>query len=168
MLPRLRSPATALRVAVPSFVAPIACVLAVAAFGLAGCSRQVPPPSASAGQVSALERTDVRVGSGAEAVSGARVSVHYTGWLYDRSRPDRKGTQFDSSRGGQPFQFVLGTGQVIPGWDQGVLGMKVGGQRRLVIPAALAYGDSGAGGVIPPGATLVFDVELIDVATPAG
>jgi FKBP-type peptidyl-prolyl cis-trans isomerase FkpA len=91
------------------------------------------------------------------------VTVHYTGWLYDQAKPDRRGAQFDSSRGGQPFQFVLGAGQVIAGWEQGVQGMKVGGQRRLLIPAALAYGEHGAGGVIAPGASLVFDVELLAV-----
>ena len=108
--------------------------------------------------------TDVIVGTGRDAQPGNSVVVHYTGWLYDATRADRRGAQFDSSRtAGQPFQFVLGAGQVISGWDQGVQGMKVGGQRRLVIPASLAYGDSGAGGVIPPGATLLFDVELLEV-----
>ncbi|MGB7904775.1 MAG: FKBP-type peptidyl-prolyl cis-trans isomerase, partial [Steroidobacteraceae bacterium] len=90
--------------------------------------------------------------------------VHYTGWMYDNAQPEKKGAEFDSSRkSGQPFSFVLGQRQVIAGWDQGVNGMKVGGQRRLVIPSALAYGDRGAGGVIAPGATLVFDVELLGV-----
>ena len=90
--------------------------------------------------------------------------MHYTGWLYDKERPEGKGTEFDSSRkSGQPFSFRLGAGDVIAGWDQGVAGMSVGGQRRLIIPAALGYGETGAGGVIPPGATLLFDVELLDV-----
>ncbi len=90
--------------------------------------------------------------------------MQYTGWLYEASATDKKGKQFDSSlSSGQPFRFVVGSGQVIKGWDQGVLGMKVGGRRRLVIPADLAYGDSGAGGVIPPGATLVFDVDLVGI-----
>jgi len=90
--------------------------------------------------------------------------VQYTGWLYEVSAPDDKGKQFDSSRTtGQPFRFALGTGQVIKGWDQGVAGMKIGERRRLIIPAELAYGDSGAGGVIPPGATLVFDVDLVAI-----
>src|SRR4030095_13510138 len=101
---------------------------------------------------------------GAEAASGKPVLVHYTGWLYDPSKPDQKGKKFDSSRDRQsPFGFTLGAGQVIKGWDQGVAGMKVGGQRTLVIPAALAYGDRGAAGVIPPNATLIFDVELREV-----
>jgi FKBP-type peptidyl-prolyl cis-trans isomerase len=90
--------------------------------------------------------------------------MNYTGWLYEAAAADKKGKQFDSSKaGGTPFSFTLGTGQVIKGWDQGVLGMKVGGQRRLTIPADLAYGDSGAGGVIPPGATLIFDVDLLAI-----
>jgi FKBP-type peptidyl-prolyl cis-trans isomerase FkpA len=137
-------------------------VLACAAF--AGCSRPTPPGVASADQATTLGITELVVGSGAEATPGAKVTVHYSGWLYDHARPDMKGTEFDSSRkGGQPFSFLLGQKQVISGWDQGVTGMKVGGQRRLVIPSTLAYGDAGAGGVIPPGATLVFDVELLDV-----
>jgi FKBP-type peptidyl-prolyl cis-trans isomerase FkpA len=144
-------------------LAPLAVVLI--ALLVTGCSKPPAPSVPAAGaQVASLESQDLVVGSGAVAANGSKITVHYTGWLYDPARPDHKGTQFDSSRtGGEPFQFVLGTGQVIPGWDQGVQGMKVGGQRQLVIPAALAYGDSGAGGVIPPGATLVFDVELVDV-----
>ena len=143
----------------------VAALLACA--GLAGCGRPAPSPVAPANQVTALERTDRVVGQGTEATPGAQVTVHYTGWMYDDARPEKKGATFDSSlKGGQPFSFVLGQQQVIAGWDQGVAGMKVGGQRRLVIPAALAYGDRGAGGVIPPGATLVFDVELLDVQPP--
>jgi FKBP-type peptidyl-prolyl cis-trans isomerase FkpA len=112
---------------------------------------------------SLLIKTDLRPGTGAEATTGTQVSVHYTGWLQDTSKTDGKGTQFDSSVGGPPFGFRLGGGQVIAGWDQGVVGMKVGGQRQLVIPADLGYGAAGAGGVIPPNATLVFDVELLGV-----
>lgn len=105
-----------------------------------------------------LQVTDVTVGSGREAAEGDTVTVHYTGWLMD-------GTKFDSSRDrGQPFSFTLGEGRVIPGWEQGVAGMKVGGTRELVIPPELAYGRRGAGGVIPPDATLKFEVELLDVA----
>ena len=111
----------------------------------------------------AFSQTDLRAGTGTEAASGRRVTVNYTGWLYEQGKTDNKGTQFDSSVGREPFTFVLGTGQVIPGWDRGVAGMKIGGQRRLVIPPDLAYGAAGAGGVIPPNATLVFDVELLDV-----
>ena len=104
-----------------------------------------------------LQIQDVKVGQGAEAKSGSTAVVHYTGWLTD-------GKKFDSSRDrGTPFDFQLGAGQVIAGWDQGVAGMKVGGQRKLVIPADLGYGAAGAPPVIPPGATLVFDVELLDV-----
>ena len=134
-----------------------------AAFLVVGCAKMSAPSASPANQVAQLEQTDLVVGQGAEATNGSRVTVHYTGWLYDAAAPEHKGRQFDSSRKGQPFSFDLGRGQVIAGWDQGVVGMKVGGQRRLVIPAALAYGDRGAGGVIPPGATLLFDVELLGV-----
>ena len=104
-----------------------------------------------------LKIEDVVVGTGAEALKGKQVSVHYTGWLTD-------GKKFDSSKDrGQPFQFALGRGQVIQGWDDGVQGMKVGGKRKLTIPPELGYGAQGAGGVIPPGATLVFEVELLAV-----
>jgi len=140
----------------------VAVILACAM--LAGCARPPLPAVAPANQVAALEVTDLVVGQGAEASPGATVTVHYTGWMYDHARPDKKGAEFDSSRkGGQPFRFALGQRQVIAGWDQGLTGMKVGGQRRLLVPSALAYGDRGAGGVIPPGATLVFDIELLGV-----
>jgi FKBP-type peptidyl-prolyl cis-trans isomerase len=115
-------------------------------------------------QVTELIRQDGRAGTGAEAISGRTVTVHYTGWLYDASRGDKKGTKFDSSRDrNDPFTFNLGAGEVIRGWDEGVAGMKVGGQRTLTIPAAMGYGARGAGGLIPPNAALVFDVELLDV-----
>ena len=111
-----------------------------------------------------LKMIDHKVGTGAEAVAGKRVTVHYTGWLFDESAPDNKGKKFDSSRDrGDPFVFPLGAGRVIAGWDNGVAGMKVGGQRTLIIPPAMGYGERGAGGVIPPNATLIFDVELIEV-----
>ena len=114
--------------------------------------------------VAELIKQDVRAGTGAEAVAGRTVTVHYTGWLYDPSRPENKGTKFDSSRDrNEPFSFGLGGGEVIRGWDEGVAGMKVGGQRTLTIPATMGYGARGAGGVIPPNATLLFDVELLDV-----
>jgi FKBP-type peptidyl-prolyl cis-trans isomerase FkpA len=111
-----------------------------------------------------LQKIDTKQGTGAEAVSGRPIVVHYTGWLYDESKPDKKGSKFDSSHDRQvPFGFFLGAGKVIKGWDDGVVGMKVGGQRTLIIPPALGYGERGAGGVIPPNATLIFDVELIEV-----
>ena len=111
-----------------------------------------------------LKMIDHKVGNGATAVEGKIVVVHYTGWLHDANAKDNKGAKFDSSRDrNEPFSFGLGGGQVIKGWDQGVAGMKVGGQRTLVIPPELGYGARGAGGVIPPNATLVFDVELLDV-----
>ena len=114
--------------------------------------------------VTSLQITDTTVGSGAEATRGKNVSVHYTGWLYDGKAPDRHGKKFDSSRDrGEPFEFRLGAGMVIQGWDQGVAGMKVGGKRTLVIPSELGYGSRGAGGAIPPNATLLFDVELLGV-----
>ena len=111
---------------------------------------------------SGLQYVDLSVGSGDVTKTGDRVSVHYTGWL---EKPDGgKGQKFDSSKDrGQPFQFVLGRGQVIKGWDEGVQGMKVGGVRELVIPPALGYDQRGAGGVIPPNSTLIFEVELLGI-----
>ncbi|HUR32696.1 MAG TPA: FKBP-type peptidyl-prolyl cis-trans isomerase [Vicinamibacterales bacterium] len=115
--------------------------------------------------ITSLQVTDVKVGTGTEATNGKTVTVHYTGWLYSEAAADKHGAKFDSSRDrNQPFPFTLGVGQVIKGWDQGVLGMKIGGQRTLIIPPALGYGSTGAGGgLIPPNATLVFDVELLGV-----
>jgi FKBP-type peptidyl-prolyl cis-trans isomerase FkpA len=113
---------------------------------------------------SGLQYEDTVVGSGAEAAAGQRVKVHYTGWLHAPDAPGARGRKFDSSKDrDDPFVFGLGGGQVIRGWDEGVQGMKVGGTRVLVIPADLGYGARGAGGVIPPGATLVFEVELLGV-----
>jgi FKBP-type peptidyl-prolyl cis-trans isomerase FkpA len=110
---------------------------------------------------SGLQYEDTTTGSGAEARAGQQVSVHYTGWLYNDGV---KGAKFDSSKDrNDPFEFALGDGQVIRGWDEGVQGMRVGGTRRLVIPATLGYGARGAGGVIPPNATLLFEVELLGV-----
>ena len=111
-----------------------------------------------------LTKDDAHLGEGAEATSGRQVTVHYTGWLFDANAAGNKGRKFDSSRDrNDPFTFRLGAGQVIRGWDEGVAGMKVGGQRTLTIPSELGYGARGAGGAIPPNATLVFDVELLDV-----
>lgn len=108
---------------------------------------------------------DVVPGTGAAAQAGQSVTVHYTGWLLDPNAPDGRGRKFDSSKDrGEPFEFDLGAGMVIPGWDEGVQGMKVGGTRVLTIPPELAYGPYGAGGVIPPNATLVFEVELLPTA----
>lgn len=114
--------------------------------------------------ITSLQITDTAVGKGDSARSGQDVTVHYTGWLYDAKAADHRGKKFDSSRDrGEPFAFKLGAGAVIRGWDQGVAGMKVGGKRTLVIPSDLGYGSRGAGGAIPPHATLLFDVELLSV-----
>src|SRR5688500_9600684 len=136
-----------------------------------GDTARKPAPAAPKAQVApsapakpAYTRTDLQVGTGRVAQKGRNLSVHYTGWLYDHTRPDMKGRMFDSSRDrGQP-SFELGAGQVIPGWDQGFDGMKIGGRRRLIIPPSLGYGvDGAAGGIIPPNATLLFEMELLDV-----
>ncbi len=142
--------------------AAIVCALLCA---LVGCGGK---PSASAASspipASSLSIVDLKPGSGNPIAAGQYAVVQYTGWLYEPAAPDHKGRQFDSSsNSGEPFRFQVGAGQVIKGWDRGVVGMQVGGQRRLVIPSDLAYGDSGAGGVIPPGATLVFDVDLVGI-----
>jgi FKBP-type peptidyl-prolyl cis-trans isomerase FkpA len=122
------------------------------------------PVAAPPSGVNSMQSVELRPGTGEPVAAGKIAVVQYTGWLYETSATDHKGKQFDSSRtGGQPFRFPVGAGQVIKGWDQGVAGMKIGESRRLIIPADLAYGDAGAGGVIPPGATLVFDIELIAI-----
>ena len=108
-------------------------------------------------------QTDLRVGTGTEATNGRTMTVNYTGWLYNPSGPDGKGSQFDTSSGRGPFSFVLGGNGIISGWNRGVLGMRVGGQRRFVLPPELAYGPAGSPPVIPPNATLVFEVELVNV-----
>lgn len=138
----------------------------VLALALAACT-PAKPPAELHGSVAKLQINDTAPGTGAVATAGSTVTVHYTGWLYDDTRPDRRGEKFDSSvERGEPFTFALGGGSVIKGWDQGVAGMKVGGRRTLLIPAEMGYGDAGAGGVIPPGASLVFDIELLDVKAP--
>jgi FKBP-type peptidyl-prolyl cis-trans isomerase FkpA len=143
------------------------CLLALVA-GTAGYSafadNAVKEQSSMKKTINQLESIDVLVGNGKEALPGTNVKVHYTGWLYDPGKPDGHGTKFDSSVDrGEPFMFFLGGGQVIRGWDEGVVGMKVGGKRTLIIPSLMGYGSRGAGGVIPPNATLLFDVELIEV-----
>ena len=130
-------------------------LLVILLFTAAACGGSSTSPTSGA----PYSQTDLVVGTGTQAAAGNRVTVAYTGWLYDSSRADGKGTQFDSNN----FTFTLGIGQVIKGWDQGVVGMRVGGQRRLVIPPDLAYGSAGSSGVIPPNATLVFDITLISV-----
>ena len=145
---------------------------ALLAFSISACADNASPPATGAAQstktnnvvVNELIKTDEKVGDGKVAVSGQKVTVHYTGWLYDPRAAKNKGTKFDSSVDrGQPFSFLLGAGQVIRGWDEGVAGMKVGGKRTLIIPSYMGYGARGAGGVIPPNATLMFDVELLEV-----
>jgi len=146
-----------------SAVVRAAAALAVAA-SIAACGGGAAPEENAGVSTTELMKTDEATGSGNEAVTGRQVKVHYTGWLYDAKAADHKGAKFDSSRDrNEPFEFRLGAGQVIQGWDQGVAGMKVGGRRTLTIPPGLGYGARGAGGVIPPNATLVFDVELLDV-----
>ncbi|MBL0090401.1 MAG: FKBP-type peptidyl-prolyl cis-trans isomerase [Ideonella sp.] len=113
---------------------------------------------------SGLQYDDTRPGTGDTAQAGQQVTVHYTGWLYDPTQADGRGAKFDSSKDrGDPFRFHLGAGMVIRGWDEGVQGMQVGGTRLLQIPADLGYGARGAGGVIPPNATLLFEVDLLKV-----
>lgn len=131
--------------------------------GIFGCSDST-TSTPTTGNDANLIINDITVGTGTEAIAGKTVSVHYTGWLYDASAQDNKGTKFDSSHDrGKPLEFPLGEGRVIEGWDRGVAGMKVGGQRTLIIPPELGYGSRGAGRVIPANATLIFDVELLGV-----
>lgn len=135
---------------------PLAIVVALAAFVFAQTGGPTKVTGKPKTTTSGVEYWDITVGTGTTAVSGKKVTVNYTGWLTN-------GKQFDSSIGRQPFTFELGAGQVIKGWDEGVAGMKVGGKRQLRIPPELGYGARGAGGVIPPNATLIFDVELLNV-----
>lgn len=132
---------------------------------LAACSAT--PQAHANGQVDKLTVIAQKEGAGAEAKPGMTVTVQYTGWLYDKDAKDHHGKKFDSSLDhGQPFSFVLGQGSVIEGWDKGVAGMHVGAKRTLLIPAALGYGAAGAGGDIPPNASLVFDVDLLSASAP--
>ena len=136
----------------------VAVLIAAAAGAAAACSDSPVAPV----NLARFSQTDLVVGTGAEAVAGKTISVHYTGWLYNEQRPDSKGAQFDSSEGLDPLTFVLGVGNVITGWDEGLVGMKLGGTRRLIIPPSKGYGGTRRG-PIPANATLVFDVKLIGV-----
>jgi FKBP-type peptidyl-prolyl cis-trans isomerase FkpA len=135
-------------------------VMAVALLGgAAACSDTLTTPSTTA----PYSQVELRIGTGAEAVSGSTVTLNYTGWLYDPSKPDGKGLQFDTSVGGTPLTFQLGTGGVIEGFDRGVTGMRVGGARRVTVPPSLGYGAT-RNNSIPPYSTLIFDIDLVDVA----
>jgi FKBP-type peptidyl-prolyl cis-trans isomerase len=148
-----------LRVTVTAFT-----LTAVAGCGGGATEEEGQPPAMADSGITTLQKQDVTPGTGTEATKGKMVRVHYTGWLYDKSAADNRGAKFDSSKDrGEPFDFSLGAGEVIQGWDEGVAGMKVGGTRILTIPPAMGYGARGAGGVIPPNATLLFEVELLDV-----
>ena len=138
----------------------IAVALALATLPAAAQTGGSPAPA----EIKELVIKDTKIGEGKVAEKEKAVLVHYTGWLYDPKAPDQKGAQFDTSVGRPtPFGFTLGVGRVIKGWDEGIPGMKEGGKRTLIIPPSMAYGERGAGGVIPPNATLLFEVELIDV-----
>ena len=141
-------------------------VLVAVAVGCGGSANRYTPEQAARARTT-IETVQVRElaqGNGNPAEPGRRLVVHYSGWLYDSAAPDHRGQPFDSSRtAGQPYDFVLGAAQVIPGWERGIAGMKVGGSRELTIPSRLAYGTQGSPPVIPPDATLVFEVELMDV-----
>jgi len=138
-------------------------------YGPRGAGDAIPPNATLVFDVKLLkvirtDITDTKIGEGNEAQKGQHVTVHYTGWLFDKNAEGNKGIKFDSSRDrDEPFEFPLGMGHVIQGWDMGVQGMKVGGQRTLVIPPEMGYGRRGAGGVIPPNATLLFEVELLGI-----
>lgn len=142
----------------------IAACLAIASLSACGGGGDSAPPAIPVYSPAALTKTDISIGTGAEAVTGKNVKVHYTGWLYTTATASFKGNQFDSSIGKAPYPFKLGTSAVIAGFEQGILGMKVGGKRTVLIPAHLGYGANGAGnGSIPPNSGLVFDIELIEV-----
>ncbi len=136
-----------------AFAAVVVCLATV------GCTDNPSSPTVAA----PFSQTDLRVGIGTEAAIGGLLTVNYTGWLYDLSKTDQKGLVFDTSLGKSPFTFSLGSAQVITGWEVGVLGMRVGGIRRLVIPPSMAYGDQRAG-AIPPNTTLVFEIELLSIS----
>ena len=145
-------------------IATLAAVTACAQTGAPPAASAKPAAAAAPAVVTELVKKDTKEGNGKLAEKGKAVSVHYTGWLYDPAAPGQKGKKFDSSHDRKiPFGFILGAGRVIKGWEEGVVGMKEGGQRTLIIPASMGYGDKGAGGVIPPGATLLFEVELLKI-----
>jgi FKBP-type peptidyl-prolyl cis-trans isomerase FkpA len=137
----------------------LVCLAAVCS--LTACADSPTGPSSGA----PYSQVDLRLGTGADAVTGKNVVVNYTGWLYDPTKTDGKGLQFDTSIGATPLTFTIGSGQVIQGFDRGVSGMKVGGARRIVVPPSLGYGAS-RNGSIPPFSTLVFEVELVEIVEP--
>lgn len=143
-----------------SRLASILCLASLAVVCACGGNSNSPSATQPRGEFS---QTDLVGGTGATATAGRLLTVNYTGWLYSPTQPESKGRQFDTSAGRGPFQFTLGAGGVIRGWDQGVGGMRVGGRRRLVIPPELGYGSAGSGSTIPPNASLVFDIELLNV-----
>jgi FKBP-type peptidyl-prolyl cis-trans isomerase FkpA len=149
----------------PTTLVSVLCLSLVASRCGPPANRYTPEQAARARTtIETVQMRDVTLGHGEAAETGRRLVVHYTGWLYDSALADRRGTSFDSSRtSGRPYDFVLGAAQVIPGWERGVAGMKEGGKRELTIPARLAYGADGSPPVIPPDATLVFEIELVDV-----
>jgi FKBP-type peptidyl-prolyl cis-trans isomerase FkpA len=141
-------------------LAAVACVAAIGCGGAKGTGAAGPYTAAQP----TFSQTDLTTGTGTRAARTARITVNYTGWVYDPNTPDHKGSQFDTSIGRGPFSFTLGAGEVIPGWDQGFNDMRVGGKRRLIIPTDMGYGAQGTpDGSIPPNAPLVFEMELLDV-----
>lgn len=151
---------------------PIMTMLVMAMLATSGCkadpkttnSQNQQEKTAMTSGITELVKKDTVVGEGREAEPGFNITVHYTGWLYDPAQTDGHGKKFDSSVDRrEPFVFFLGDGQVIQGWDEGFAGMKIGGKRTLIIPPEMGYGAHGAGGVIPPNATLIFDVELLGI-----
>jgi FKBP-type peptidyl-prolyl cis-trans isomerase len=146
----------------------LACSAFLSACGTKNSDHVAAPSAQPPAPITELQRIDLVVPEGEGVSQGQVAVVHYTGWLYDPHAPDHKGKKFDSSRDqGRPFRFKIGAGEVIKGWDEGVQGMRVGGQRRLIVPASLGYGSEGAGdGVIPPNSPLVFDIELLAIEQP--
>lgn len=147
-------------------LAVVACLFGIAQALFIPVDSRAQSPALPVGPVTELVKIDTQAGEGKEVKTRDVVYVHYTGWLYDADAPDRRGRKFDSSHDRRvPFGFFVGVGKVIRGWDEGLPGMKVGGRRTLIVPPALAYGETGAGNAVPPNATLIFDLELIDART---